>query len=500
MKKPNILYIMSDDHSYNAISCYGSILSEVFSTPNMDRIAEEGVRLDCYYSTNAICTPARATLMTGQYGQLNGVRTLSDSFEKCKELNLATLMQQAGYQTALFGKWHLGVEPLGFDVYNYLTGAPGEENFHYGQQGLYRDPYFKAHNTDKTQYKGYVTDIITDMTIEYLDNKEKDKPFFMMCHHKAPHDFWDYPQRHEHLFDGVDIPVPDTLFEDKSHRSIASRDYGSSVSPRSKIRSLYEDFSDPDYVTGPLICDENASFEEKGRAAYLKYVKDYLRTVKGIDDSVGAILNHLEKIGELENTIVIYTSDQGMFLGEHDYQDKRWSYEESLKAPMLIRYPSEIKAGRVEHSLMANIDIAPTILDYAGAQIPSEMQGESCRKMISGDYSGFVRDSVYFRYWMHRAHKHDNPAHYGIRTDDYKLIFYYGLPLDASGASNEVTPSGWELYDMKNDRFETKNLYNDERYAEVVKQCKQKLLEVKEQYQDTDELYPELIKLLVNEK
>ncbi len=499
MKRPNILYIMSDDHSYNAVSCYDSILAQVFSTPNMDRIASEGVRLDGYYSTNAICTPARATLMTGQYGQVNGVRTLSDEWDRCGELNLAALMQQAGYQTALFGKWHLGVEPQGFDVFNYLTGAPHETDFHYGQQGLYRDPYFKSNTEGIKQHKGYVTDIITDMTIDYLEKKDKDKPFFMMCHHKAPHDFWDYPERHENLFDGVDIPVPKTLFEDKSHRSIASRDYGSSVSPRNKIRSLYEDFCDPNYVTGPLICDENASFEEKGKAAYLKYVKDYLRTVKGIDDSVGTILDHLEKIGELDNTIVMYTSDQGMFLGEHDYQDKRWSYEESLKAPMLIRYPAEIKAGRIEGALMANIDIAPTLLDYAGAAIPKEMQGESCRRMISGDYSGFVRDSVYFRYWMHRAHKHDNPAHYGIRTKDYKLIFYYGLPLDASGASNEVSPSGWELYDLKNDRFETKNIYEDESYSEVVKQLKQELLDVKKQYCDTDDIYPELIELLKND-
>ncbi len=494
MKQPNILYFMSDDHASNAISCYGSILSKVFSTPNLDRIAQEGVRLDNYYSTNAICTPARATIMTGQYGQLTGVRTLSDSWDSCGELNLSALMQKAGYQTALFGKWHLGIEPQGFDVYNYLSGAPGDNNFHSGQQGLYRDPYFKSNNADtSSQHKGYVTDIITDMTVEYLKSRDKDKPFFLMCHHKAPHDFWDYPERHENLFDGMEIPIPDTLFEDKSHRSEASRNYGSSVSPRNKIRSLYEDFSQPDYVTGPLVCDENATFEEKGKAAYVKYIKDYCRTVKGIDDSVGTILDYLEKTGELDNTIVIYTSDQGMFLGEHDYQDKRWSFEESLKAPMMIRYPSEIAAGSVEKTMMANIDIAPTLLDYAGAEIPTEMQGESCRKSISGDYSGFVRDSVYFRYWMHRAHKHDNPAHYGIRTDDYKLIFYYGLPLDASGASDEVTPAGYELYDMKNDPFETKNVYDDPKYATVVSMLKQKMDDVKQQYNDPDDIYPELM-------
>ena len=497
MKKPNILYFMSDDHTYNAISCYNGILSKVFKTPNLDRIANEGVRLDNFYSTNPICTPARATIMTGQYGQVSGVRTLDDHWENCGELDLAKLMQNAGYQTALFGKWHLGIEPQGFDKYSYLSGTP--DNFRdtpkAGQQGVYRNPYFKSENQEfPKQYNGYVTDIITDFAIDYLKNKE-DKPFFMMCHHKAPHDFWDYPERHEHLFDNVDIPIPDTLFEDKGHRSIASRNYGSSVTPRNKIRSLYEDFSKEDYVTGPLVCDENATFEEKGIAAYTKYIKDYCRTVKGVDDSVGTILDYLEKTGEIDNTIIIYTSDQGMFLGEHDYQDKRWSFEESLKSPMMIRYPKEIKAGTVSNKLMANIDVAPTLLDYANTEIPKEMQGESCRKMISGDYSGFIRESVYFRYWMHLAHRHNNPAHYGIRTQDYKLIFYYGLPLDASGAVNEKSPSGWELYDVKNDPYETKNIYNDKKYTDIISELKKQLDEIKVKYKDTDEQYPELVAL-----
>ncbi len=496
MKKPNILYFMSDDHASNAISCYGSILSEVFSTPNMDRIANEGVRMDNFYSTNAICTPARATIMTGQYGNVSGVRTLADTWYPCNGLNLAELMQKNGYETGLYGKWHLGTEPVGFDKYSYLSGAPDDKNPHNGQQGLYRNPYFKSNGKETSEQSiGYVTDIITDKTMDFLKNRESDKPFFLMCHHKAPHDFWDYPERHEHLFDGIDIPVPDTLFENRTHRNVASRDYGSSVTPRSQVRSLYEDFSKEDYVTGPLVCAENMSFEEKGIAAYQKYLKDYLRTVKGVDDSVGTILDYLEEIGELDNTVVIYTSDQGMFLGEHDYQDKRWSFEESLKAPMVIRYPSEIKSGSVEKHLMANIDVAPTLLDYAGIEIPAEMQGESCRKVICGEYDGFVRDSVYFRYWMHRAHKHDNPAHYGIRTEDYKLIFYYGLPLDASGAINNVSPAGWEFYDMKNDPYETKNIYDDPQYATIIAEMKEKMIEVKAQYGDEDSKYPELVEL-----
>jgi arylsulfatase A-like enzyme len=484
-QSPNILYIMSDDHASNAISCYGSRLASVFKTPNMDRIAKEGIRLNNYFSTNAICTPARATIMTGQYGHINGVRTLADSWNPECGPNLAALLKEAGYTTALFGKWHLHCEPMGFDEYKYLSGAGG--------QGTYRDPEFTEKGRGVVHYQGYVTDIITDMCLQWLRNRDKDKPFFMMCHHKAPHDFWDYPERHEHLFDGIDIPVPDSLFEDKSHRSEASRDFGSSVTPRSKVRSLYADFCREDYVTGPLVGTENMTFEEKGIAAYQKYLKDYLRTVAGIDDSVGALMAELESQGILDDTIVIYTSDQGMFLGEHDYQDKRWSYEEGLRAPFLMRYPKEITPGSVTDELMANVDLAPTLLDYAGVDIPEEMQGFSCRRMLKGDPQAKKREAIYFRYWMHLAHKHHNPAHYGIRTERWKLIFYYGLPLDASGAVQENTPAGWELYDMKNDPYELKNLYNDPAYKEVVQELKEQLFKIKSELKDEDDKYPELL-------
>ena len=489
--KPNILYIMSDDHAANAISCYESIVSDVFKTPNMDRIANEGCRMDDYCATNAICTPARASIMTGQYGQVNGVRTLSDSWDPNGGLNLAKLLTSAGYQTAMFGKWHLGCDPIGFDTYKYLSNGTG----HAGEQGIYFNPSFKESSENKIiTHEGYVTDIITDMTSEWLKNRDKEKPFFVMCHHKAPHDFWEYAPRYEHLFDGVDIPSPNSLFEDKSHRSEASRDFGSSVTPRNPIRSLYEDFCAPDYVTGPLVGTENMTFEEKGYAAYQKYLKDYLRVVAGIDDSVGTLLKQLEEEGTLDDTIIIYTSDQGMFLGEHDYQDKRWSFEESLRTPFLIRYPKEIKAKTTCEELMSNIDLAPTLLDYAGVDIPKEMQGISCRKMIKGEVNDEIHDAIYFRYWMHLAHKHDNPAHYGIRTKEYKLTFYYGMPLDAEGALQELTPPGWELYDIKNDPLELHNIYNDPAYEEVKKDLHNILIESKKKYDDEDDAYEELMK------
>ncbi len=485
-KKPNILFIMSDDHAANAISCYGSILSEVFKTPSLDSIATNGLRFDNCFSTNPICTPARATIMTGQYGHKNGVRTLSDVYDGENSLNVAKILSDNGYNTSLFGKWHLHSTPVGFDEYKILSGEHG--------QGTYQNPEFEEKDTGIKTYDGYVTDIITDMTVEHLEKVAKDKrPFFMMCHHKAPHDFWEYAERHEHLFDGIDIPVPDSLFEDKSHRSEASREFGSSVTPRSKIRSLYEDFSQKDYVTGPLEVSSNASFEEKGIAAYQKYLKDYLRTVAGIDDSVGKILKTLKKLNILEDTIVIYTSDQGMYLGEHDYQDKRWCFEEALKVPFLMMYPKKLPKKSINKNLISNIDIAPTILDFCGIEVPNKMQGVSQKVVIENENNDDLIDSIYFRYWMHLAHRHHNPAHLGIRTKDYKLIYFYGHPLDANGAECTITPQGFELYDMKQDPLELNNLYEKEEYAAVRKTMMEKLREVKQRYEDFDEKFSEIV-------
>lgn len=491
-KRPNIIYIMSDDHAANAVSAYHSIFSNVFKTPNMDKLGEDGCILDNYLATNAICTPARATVMTGQYGQVNGVRTLSDIWDCSNTPNLAQLIHDAGYQTGFIGKWHLHCKPEGFDSYKYLTGQGG--------QGTYHNPEFEESDGQIHVHEGYVTDIITDMTLNWLDNVEKDKPFFLMCHHKAPHDFWEYPERHEHMFDGIDIPVPDSLFEDRSHRSVASRDLGSSVTPRSRVRSLYEDFSNPKYVTGQLKVDKHATFKEKGIAAYQKYLKDYLRTVAGIDDSVGSIVDKVDKMGIGEDTIIIYTSDQGMYLGEHDYQDKRWSFDEGLRDPFLMRYPREIPSGVRRDCLMSNIDIAPTLLDYAGVEIPKEMQGMSCRKMLRGEADAPERTEVYFRYWMHLAHRHDNPAHFGVRTKDYKIVFYYGLALDSNGARDIPTTPGWELYDLKNDPNEMHNVYGDPKYAQVQEDMKKLLDEVRVKYKDTDEDYPEIAELMKTTK
>jgi len=490
-KRPNILYIMSDDHGSNAISAYKSRLASVFQTPNIDRIANEGALLNNVFCTNAICTPSRATILTGKYCHKLGVLTLADEMSP-DLLTYPMMMQNSGYQTAVVGKWHVHCEVKGFDYYDVLPG-----------QGYYFNPYFWDKETDwgeienihrkdqGKQHIGYVTDIITEKCLNWLEKRDKDKPFMLMCHHKAPHDDFEYHPRYEHIFDGVEIPEPDSLWEDKSHRSIGSMEYGSTVSEKNKKRNAVKRMSEPDYPTGVL---DTRGLDETGRtkAAYQKMLKDYLRTVKAVDDSVGELLSYLEQEGILEDTIVIYTSDQGMFLGEHDYIDKRWIYDEALRMPFMIRYPKEIEPGSVINEIISNVDFAPTLLEYTGIQKDIEMQGRSFRGVINGNTPKDWSNKLYYRYWMHLAH-HDNPAHYGIRTLDYKLIFFYGLPLDAKHALPEPTPAAWELYDLKKDPYEMKNVYNDPAYKEIIKDLKQQLIQIKNEVGDEDDKYPELM-------
>lgn len=485
-KQPNILFIMSDDHAAKAISSYQSILADIAPTPNIDRIAREGALLRNCFVTNSICTPSRAAILTGQYGNINGVKTLADDFDRERN-NVAKILQAGGYQTAMIGKWHLHTEPSGFDYYNVLPG-----------QGLYHNPRLKEkgkpwkdHKKGGEVYDGYVTDVITDQALKWLENRDKNKPFFMMCNHKAPHGLWEYAERHENLFDGVTIPEPKSLFEDKSHRSIATRDYGTTLSETNPIRNRVQRMENPKWPTGQLITSDKTS-KEKTRAAYQKYLKDYLRCCAAIDENVGRILDYLDSNDLSENTVVIYTSDQGMFLGEHDWVDKRWIYEESLQMPFLVRYPSEIRSGALNEDITLNIDFAPTFLDYAGIEIPDDMQGQSFRSNLVGKTPSDWRKSMYYRYWMHRAH-HDVPGHYGIRTKHYKLIFYYGLALDASGANPEASPPGWELYDLYHDPQELKNVYDDPVYSQVITELKTELLMLKTKYNDTDYKYPELM-------
>jgi arylsulfatase A-like enzyme len=468
-KRPNILFMMADDHAANAMGCYGSRLAPFAPTRNIDRLAQEGMRLDNCFCTNSICVPSRATIMTGQYSHTHGVYTLRDSLDP-EAPNVAKLLQEAGYQTALIGKWHLKTQPTGFD---YWTVLPG--------QGRYVNPQMNEMGTEKT-YEGYCTDIITDLSLQWLDQRSEDKPFMLMTHFKNSHEPWYWADRYADLFKDVELPEPASLFEDKQHRSPGSETYGytmdsmASRQERGKYRSGVPD------RTG-------LSLEDRRRDAYQQFIKDYLRCIAGIDDNVGRILNALDETGLAENTVVIYTSDQGYFLGEHNYIDKRWMFEESMQMPFLIRYPREIAAGSVNSDLIINNDFAPLFLDYAGVPTPEFMQGRSFRSNLAGNMPSDWRDAVYYRYWMHT----NRPAHYGIRTHNYKLIFFYGLPLGKTGTVEEPTLPGWELYDLESDPGELNNVYDDPAYADVVKDLKNRLFALKQQIGDTDDAYPGLM-------
>jgi arylsulfatase A-like enzyme len=491
---PNIIFIMSDDHAANAVSAYDRRLAGVFQTPNIDRLANEGMRLDAMFAANSICTPSRASIMTGQYSHVNGVKTLKDDFDRDRD-NLAKRLQGAGYQTAMVGKWHLHTEPSGFDYYNVLPG-----------QGLYHDPKLKEigdewkdHARGGKVYEGYVSDVITDVALEWLEGREQEQPFFLMLHHKAPHGLWEPAKRHETAFADIDIPEPDSLFNRGNHGpgqdviidGKKGQQFGSSVSRRMEGRGLVTRMLKEDWPTGPLELD-GYDWKEVTSAAYQKYLKEYLRTLVAVDENVGRVLDYLDETGLAENTIVIYTSDQGMLLGEHDYYDKRWIYEESIQMPFVVRLPGQIPAGSARDDLLTNVDITPTLLEFAGAEVPESMQGESFKSGLLDTEAEVGHEAIYYRYWMHMSH-HFVPAHYGIRTKDHKLAFFYGLPLDASGAMPAPTQPFFELYDLARDPLEMDNVYSNEDYAGLRSELKVQLLQLKEELGDTDEAYPELM-------
>jgi len=510
--KPNIVFIMSDDHTWQAIGSYGSHLKEVAPTANIDRLADEGILLKNVFCTNSICTPSRATILSGQYSHKNGVLTLADTWNRDHQPNLAVEMQKAGYETAIVGKWHLHSEPVGFDYYKVLPG-----------QGLYFDPLLKEKgkswkdaNQGGELHEGHSSDVIGNETLKWLREKRTDdKPFFLMCHFKAPHGLWEYAPRFKDLYTDTDIPEPHSLFEDNSDRSDGSRTYGSTVGPTNQIRNRVTRMQSKIWPNGPL---DISGMDEKAqtRAAYQRYLKDYLRCVAGIDENVGRILDYLDQAGLAEDTLVVYTGDQGMMLGEHDRVDKRWAFEESMRMPFILRYPKEISANSINKDIINNTDFAPTLLDFAGVKAPSEMQGRSFRRNLAGKTPRNWKRDTYYRYWMHRAH-HDTPAHYALRTERYKLIFYYGLPLHPTLnaiAANETevvteanmhmisswdiskakpTPARLELYDLEKDPYEQQNVYGDPVYAEVAAELKQRLLALKKEVGDIDEHYPELM-------
>lgn len=490
--RPNILYIMSDDHAAHGISAYGGRLAQVAPTPNIDRLAKEGALFTNAFCTNSICAPSRACVLTGQYDHINGAFDLSGRVAPGKQM-LAIQMKKAGYQTAMVGKWHLKAEPADFDYYCVLPG-----------QGRYFSPEFRVRgprpwgkNIIKATDK-HSTDAITDITLNWLkEGWDQEKPFFLMHHYKAPHDYFENAERYESYLRDINIPEPDSLWtRDSRFGSIATRGandeliphIGTSVGDRNPRRSYLQDLPKRFPAEFPADFDPaDHSQEQNTRLAYNAYLKKFLRCVKGIDDNLGRLFAHLEATGQMDNTVIIYTGDQGFMLGEHDYQDKRWMYEESMRMPFLVRYPKTVKAGQRFDTIIENVDYGPTMLDFAGAEQPKSVQGRSFRSLLeTGKEASDWKQEAYYRYWMHMAH-HDNPGHMGIRTKTHKLIYYYGCNYDGGYR----TPPGWELYNLANDPQETKNIYDDPANAELVAELKARFAATRKRVGDDGSHYPE---------
>ena len=458
-RRPNILFIMSDDHASHAISAYGSRINQ---TPNIDRIAKEGIRFNNCFCTNSICTPSRATILTGTYNHVNNVTTLSSKLDG-RLTTFPKLLQAEGYQTAIVGKWHLGhgghADPTGFDYWNVLPG-----------QGLYHDPEM-IDMGEKKVYPGYVTDIITDLSLDWLKERDPEQPFMLMTHHKAPHRPWDPDEKLMHLYQNTDIPEPETFHDDYSNRASAARE--------AKMR-VDRDMTDRD-LKYPV--PEGLTSAEEKQWKYQRYIKDYLRCVASIDNNVGRMLDYLDQEGLAENTIVVYTSDQGFFLGDHGWYDKRFMYEESLRMPFVMRYPREIEAGSINDDMILNLDFAQTFLDCTNVDQTDEMQGRSFRPLMNGKTIEDWRTSMYYRYWMHLAHHHVY-AHYGLRTHDHKLIYYYADGLGTPGSADDPKPPEWELFDLKKDPHEINSVYNNPDYSEIQAQLTSELYQLQSQFGD----------------
>ncbi|MDP6523226.1 MAG: sulfatase [Kiritimatiellia bacterium] len=469
--KPNILFIMSDDHTTQAVGAYGSRLAKVDPTPVIDSLAKNGMRFDRVFCNNSICVPSRASIITGQYSQRNGIIVLGGQIPPERQY-LAIEMKKAGYSTAMVGKWHLSAEPAAFDFYCVLPG-----------QGKYHNPDFHVRG-DKPWRRNKITrsgqhssDAITDISLEWLKNgRDKNKPFFLMHHFKAPHDMFQNAKRYNSYLEDVDIPEPDNLHNQPADGfgSVATRKFGAGVTKAHPSWGLPR----------KLGVDPKLQEPEHGKLAYQKYLKRYLRCVKGVDDNVKRLLDYLGETGELENTVLMYTGDQGFFLGEHDLMDKRWMYEEGMRMPFIVHWPKGVKKGQVNDWLINNTDFAPTILELAGAEkTPDYMQGRSFAAAVNGDKKpDDWRKVTYYRYWMHMAHSLKVPAHFGIRSDRYKLILFYGL----SVAGTNPTPVAWEFYDLEKDPFEMKNEYNNPEYKQLIAGMKEQLKTTRKELGEED--------------
>ncbi len=492
VKQPNILFIMTDDHTTQAISAYGS---ELTTTPNIDRIAEEGARFDNCFVTNALSGPSRACILTGKFGHINGFTDNSQVFDGSQQ-TFPKLLRAHGYQTAIVGKWHLISEPQGFDFYSILTGQH--------EQGDYYNPDFLENGKDIVE-QGYVTDIITDKALHYLkEGRDKNKPFAMMVHHKAPHRNWMPAERHLGHFNERVFPEPHNFFDDFKTRSRAPKEQDMSIAhtltdhwdlklataeelaspdfPDKRFQEVYNRMPEStkqrwhEVYAGRIetFRNGNLSAEDLVREKYQAYMRDYLATTLAVDEGIGRLLDYLEETGELDNTLIVYTSDQGFFLGEHGFFDKRFMYEECQRMPLVIRYPKLIEAGTKADAFVMNVDFAATFLELAGVTVPTDIQGTSFIPVLKnkGKAPEGWRDAVYYHYFEYPA-EHSVKRHYGVRTDRYKLIHFY----------NDIDE--WEMYDLEEDPYEMNNIYADPAKEDIRHMLETRLTELRVQYQDS---------------
>ncbi|HRW51346.1 MAG TPA: sulfatase, partial [Phycisphaerae bacterium] len=495
-KRPNILFIFSDDHAPHAIGAYGGPLAALDPTPNIDRLAAQGMLFRNSFCTNAICGPSRAVILAGKHSHINGFRHNGDTFNG-DQPTFPKMLRAAGYETAVIGKWHLKSKPQGFDFWRVLP-----------DQGVYYNPDFDAADGRST-IEGYCTDIITDLSVEWLEKgRDKSKPFMLMCQHKAPHRNWMPAARHFDLYEDVTIPEPATLFDEFRDNALPARIAEMSLANHMDLMyDLFVPAASPKAPRDVPACDpsgwrnlskmtpsqrsawdaaygpRNAAFEKLGltgrdlvRWKYQRYMKNYLRCIRALDEGVGRLMTYLEESGLAENTIVIYSSDQGFYLGDHGWFDKRWMYEESLKMPLIVKWPGVTKPGSVRDELVQNLDYASTFLEMAGVKAPADLQGKSLAPLLRGDKAPGWRDAVYYHYYEFPG-IHMVAAHCGVRTDRYKLMHFYQF-------------DEWEFYDLRNDPDELKNLYNDQAYQSQIADLKRELSKLQAEYRDTTDMRP----------
>jgi arylsulfatase A-like enzyme len=441
-RRPNIVMILTDDHAAHAIGAYGSVVN---TTPRIDEIATNGWRFEHCFATNSLCSPSRASILTGTYSHVNGVTTLETPIDASQPTFISQL-REAGYRTAIVGKWHMGDgdghDPQGFDYWDVLIG-----------QGEYHDPTFLSEEGLRSE-PGYATDVITDLSLRWIEGLETDAPWCVLIYHKAPHRPWQPDAKHADLY-SEPIPVPATFTDDYATRTSSSR--------RAAMR-IAEHLNSDDLKIDP---PAGLSYEDEALWKYQRYMEDYLRCVASVDDNVGRVIDWLRERGEFDDTLLMYSSDQGFFLGEHGWFDKRFMYEESIRMPLVLSYPRALPAGRVHDGIVTNVDFAGTILDAAGVPAHPRMQGRRFWADLIGGPGEPPADGFYYRYWEHDDTFHNAPAHYGYRTSRYKLIYFYNDGLGLAGTGPFTYPGEWELYDLERDPEELRNVAHDADYAEV---------------------------------